>query len=126
VRELLLQRFEEIVQGTAAALGCSTETRIEEITPAVVNNADMAKHVQSVVASVLPEDELDVETRLMVSEDMAFMMQEVPGCYFFVGSSNSGKGLDYGHHHPRFDFDEQALPRGAALMAAAAFDLLKD
>jgi amidohydrolase len=56
---------------------------------------------------------------------MAFMMQEIPGCYFFVGSSNSDKGFDYGHHHPRFDFDERAMPRGAALMAAAAFDLLK-
>jgi amidohydrolase len=125
VRELVLRRFEEIVQGTAAALGCTAETRIEEITPAVVNDTEMAKHVQTIVSDMLPEDELDVETRLMVSEDMAFMMQEIPGCYFFVGSSNSDKGFDYGHHHPRFDFDERAMPRGAALMAAAAFDLLK-
>jgi amidohydrolase len=125
VRQMVLKRFEEIVQGTSAAMGCAAETRIEEITPAVVNDAEMAKHVQAVVSSMLPSDELDTETRLMVSEDMAFMMQDVPGCYFLVGSNNSEKGLDFGHHHPRFDFDEQAMPRGAALMAAAAFDLLK-
>ena len=35
------------------------------------------------------------------------------------------KQLDYGHHHPKFDFDEQALINGSALMAAAAADILK-
>jgi metal-dependent amidase/aminoacylase/carboxypeptidase family protein len=33
--------------------------------------------------------------------------------------------LDAGHHHPKFDIDESALPRGAALMAAAALNILK-
>jgi amidohydrolase len=44
----------------------------------------------------------------------------VPGCYFFVGSANSERGLDYPHHHPRFDFDERVLAQSAALMAQAA------
>ncbi len=47
------------------------------------------------------------------------MMYDIPGCYFFVGSANPAKGLDFPHHHPRFDFDEKALPVGVALMAAA-------
>jgi amidohydrolase len=60
----------------------------------------------------------------MGSEDMAFMMQDIPGCFIFVGSANSDKGLDAPHHHPRFDIDEEALPKGAALMAAAAAEFL--
>jgi len=52
-------------------------------------------------------------------------MQDVPGCYFFLGSANPDKGLDATHHHPRFDFDERVLPRAAALMAASAAQLLK-
>ena len=55
---------------------------------------------------------------------MAYMMENTPSCYFMVGSANSERGLDYGHHHPKFDFDEQVLPRAAALMAAAAEKLL--
>lgn len=58
------------------------------------------------------------------SEDMAFIMQEIPGCFFFIGSANSEKGLDAAHHHPRFDFDEQALSQGAALMATVASEYL--
>jgi amidohydrolase len=42
-----------------------------------------------------------------------------------VGSANDDKGLRYGHHHPKFDFDEQVLPYAAAMMTAAAFDLSK-
>ena len=60
----------------------------------------------------------------MGSEDMALMMQDIPGCFIFVGSANSQRGFDAPHHHPRFDINEQALTRGAALMAAAAADFL--
>jgi amidohydrolase len=61
----------------------------------------------------------------MGSEDMAYILREIPGCYFFVGSANSSQGLDAPHHHPRFDFDEQALPYAVALMVSATSELLR-
>jgi amidohydrolase len=60
----------------------------------------------------------------MGSEDMAFMMEQIPGCYFFIGSANPEKGLNASHHHPRFDFDEDALPRAAAMMAAVVMEFM--
>jgi amidohydrolase len=60
----------------------------------------------------------------MVSEDMAYMMQTAPGCFFFVGSANPARGLDAPHHHPRFDVDEEALTLGAGLMSALISSLL--
>ena len=54
----------------------------------------------------------------MGSEDMAYMMDTIPGCYFFIGSADAERELNFPQHHPRFDFDERAL--GAALMARAA------
>jgi amidohydrolase len=53
------------------------------------------------------------------------MQEKADGCYFFVGSANPEKGLDYIHHHPKFDFDERVLVTASALMASAAVDLLK-
>jgi amidohydrolase len=72
---------------------------------------------------MFPEAEVDGNNYVsMGSEDMAFFFERVPGCFAFVGSANHAKGLDAGHHHPRFDFDEEALPRAAALLAAAVFE----
>ncbi|MCK4962400.1 MAG: hypothetical protein KAS19_07930, partial [Anaerolineales bacterium] len=72
-----------------------------------------------------PEAIVDSEEVVMGSEDMAFMMEDVPGCYMFVGSGNPAKGLDAPHHNPGYDFDEVVLPKASALMAAAAWMLLE-
>jgi metal-dependent amidase/aminoacylase/carboxypeptidase family protein len=43
------------------------------------------------------------------SQDFAYYLREVPGCYFFVVAGNEEEGVVYPHHHPRFDIDEDAL-----------------
>ncbi len=125
VRQTVLDRFDQIVHGVAEALGCKVQIDVKRITPAVINNDALAAKVQGTARKLLPTLDLDTAGYLtMGAEDMAFMQEKVPGCYFFIGSNNKEKHLDYGHHHPKFDFDEEALVRGAALMAAAAADLL--
>ncbi len=124
VREMVLRRFREIVEGVSAAMGCQAEVDVQRLTPAVINDATLAERIQRVTRSLIPDADLDTTERTMGSEDMAFMMETVPGCYFFIGSANHEAGLDAPHHHPRFDFDERALARGAALMAAAAWEVL--
>ncbi|MBI5934686.1 MAG: amidohydrolase [Chloroflexi bacterium] len=126
VRERVLQRFEEIVMGVAQSLGCVAQIDLKRVTPATVNDAGIAAKVQETTRRVLPESNLSTAPFVtMGSEDMGFMLEQVPGCYFLIGSANRERGLNYGHHHPKFDFDEAALERGAALMASAAADLLK-
>ena len=125
VRLKVLDRFEGIVRGVASAMGCQVELTVKQLTPALVNADDVAGRVQQTARRVLPDAHHDNSPYLtMGAEDMAFMQEKAPGCYFFVGSADRARGLDYGHHHPKFDFDEQALVSGAALMAAAAADIL--
>lgn len=125
VRALVLERFDRIVRGVAETIGCQVEIEVVRVTPAVMNNDAIAHTVQDTVRRLLPAADLDTAPYMtMGAEDMAFMQEKVPGCYFFVGSNNKERRLDYGHHHPKFDFDEEALPRAAALMAAAALDVL--
>jgi len=126
VRETVLRRFEEIVHGVAQAMGCTAEVVVKRLTPAMINTDEIAQRVQESARRTLPDADLNTSGHLtMGAEDMAFMLEKVPGCYFFVGSANDEKNLNYGHHHPKFDFDERALPRAAALMAAAVADFLK-
>ena len=124
VRKTIHRRLEEIVQGVAESMECRAVLQFKKITPAVINDESLAKLVNQVRASVLPNSEDISGLRTMGSEDMAYMMGDIPGCYIFVGSNNESRDLIYGHHHPKFNFDEQALIDGVTLMSAAAFTLL--
>ena len=91
----------------------------------MVNDEEITKRVQATVMRVFPDSTLDTHFSTMGSEDMAFITQYIPACFFFIGSSNPAKGLDAGQHHPCFDFDEEVLPRAVALMAASAVEFLR-
>jgi amidohydrolase len=126
VRETVVRRFEELIKGIASAMECQAEVIVKRISPALINADDVAAKVQETARRVLPQATHENTAYLtMGAEDMAFMQEKVNGCYFFIGSNNAEKHLDYGHHHPKFDFDEQALISGVALMSSAAMDILK-
>ncbi|MHB8778414.1 MAG: M20 metallopeptidase family protein, partial [Anaerolineales bacterium] len=117
VRKLVLDRVERVVRGIAEAMGCQAGIKIIRVTPALANTEAITQKVQATARKTLPDATLDMSGYLtMGAEDMAFMQEKVDGCYFFIGSNNKEKNLDYGHHHPKFDFDEQALVNGVALM----------
>ena len=125
VRLNVLQRFQELVVGIASVFGCEAEVRIKAITPAVINDPALTKLASEVAHSIFPDHNILNNYQNMVSEDMAFLMQDLPGSYFFVGSQNASLGFNASHHHPRFDFDEQALIHASALMAGIAATILK-
>jgi len=125
VRQRVVERFEQIARGVGEALGCRVDVDVKRMTPALINDHAIASKVQDAARRVLTESDLDTSGyTTMGAEDMAFMQEKVPGCYFFVGSANTERHLDYGHHHPKFDFDEQALIRASALMASAVIEVL--
>jgi amidohydrolase len=125
VRDRVIERFHQVVENVCQAFDCQAEIEIKSITPALVNDPHVTSRVQRVASSLLPADQLDFQTTTMGSEDMAFMQEQIPGCYFFIGSANKEKHLDAAHHHPRFDFDEIILPKAVALMAASAVEFLQ-
>ncbi len=126
VRTRVLERFEKTVHSIAEGMGCQAEIDLQILTPATINQPEAAAHIQAVARRLFPEADVDTANYItMGSEDFAFILEKVPGCFFFIGSANPEKGLDAGHHHPRFDIGEAALPRGAALMTATILDLLK-
>lgn len=125
VRTRVLERFKQTVLSIAEGMGCQAEIDLQVLTPPTINQPGIAGRVQEVARRMFPKAEVDTSNYItMGSEDFAFVLEKVPGCFFFIGSANPEKGLDAGHHHPRFDIDESALPLGAALMAAAVSDFL--
>ena len=126
VRLLVLDRFNKTIRSVAEAMGCEADIDIQRLTPATINQSEVSAQVTSVARRVFPDADVDGANFItMGSEDFAFVLEKVPGCFFFIGSANHEKGLDASHHHPKFDIDETALPIGAALMTATVMDLLK-
>jgi amidohydrolase len=111
--ELLPRRLDQVIAGVCAAHGATYQLDYHKLYPPVINDGAIAELVRSVALSVV-ETPVGVvpECQTMGGEDVSFFLQAVPGCYFFLGSANATKGLDYPHHHPRFDFDETALGVG--------------
>jgi amidohydrolase len=124
-RELIHKRFDQIVKGVAQSFGCYAEVETWAVTPAVINDTRITRYVQEIAMKWLPDYTLDSNSRTMGSEDMAYFMQDIPGCYFFIGSSNEKKGLTAAHHHPCFDFDEEVLPIATGLMATVVAEIMQ-
>ena len=118
-RRMVLRRVREVIEGVAVACGAVAELEVVPLTPAVINDAGIAEVVRAAAEAVVGPENVSSGERTMGSEDAAFFIQQVPGCYFFLGSANAERGLNAPHHNPRFDFDEDALPLGVAILMQA-------
>ncbi|BAY86248.1 amidohydrolase [Calothrix parasitica NIES-267] len=110
------ERLEQIIAGICQINNANYDLEYWGLYPPTINDNGMAELVRSVAEEVV-ETPLGVvpECQTMGGEDMSYFLQEVPGCYFFLGSANPEKDLAYPHHHPRFDFDEAALAMGVEM-----------
>ncbi len=113
-------RFRAVVESVAGAFGCRAEIAWQRQSPPVVNDAAMTELVRECAAAVVGSANVRDDVRTMGGEDFAFFAGRVPACFAFVGSRNDAKGLNAGHHHPRFDFDEDALLVGVELIERVA------
>jgi amidohydrolase len=125
-RRLLPARVEAVARAVAESLGATIDWEFLEGYPACVNDPAMATLVREVAGGLIgPENVLQPEPT-MGGEDFAYFLQQRPGCFWFVGSRNEERGLTFGHHHPRFDIDEAALPIAIESLTAVALRYLSE
>ncbi|MGF1504637.1 MAG: M20 family metallopeptidase [Anaerolineae bacterium] len=126
VEAMVYRRVHEIAEGVGQAMGCTVDTSIASMTKAVNNHPEVSERVREVAERVVGAQNVRTDVRTMGSEDVSLFMDDIPGCYFFVGSANAEHGLDAPHHHPAFDIDEESLVIGAAMLAEVAASYLID
>jgi amidohydrolase len=125
VREKLIQRFETLVMKMAEAMGCKAVVSVKKMTPAVINDPIISPMLHKRIQEIYPDMIIDDSYRCMVSEDMAYMMEKAPGCYILIGSGYPETILNYGHHHPKFNINEDVLVHASAIISTAVLELLK-
>jgi amidohydrolase len=89
----------------------------------VVNDPASAAALREAVQAALPELPLHTMNPLPNSEDFSAFTVNTPGAYALIGARSAAKGIRHPHHHPHFDFDEDALEHGVRMFAAAPFVL---
>lgn len=124
VRDLLESRIRELVEGQAAAFGVGCEVHYERGYPVLVNSADETRLAVEVARELVGEERVvDGAPPLSGSEDFAFILQQVPGCYLLIGNGDNGfgGGKHLGPcsvHNPNYDFNDACLVPGAAFWVA--------
>lgn len=119
VRETMETRLTEIATGVGSALGANVTVNYIRGYPGIVNDPDMTAIVrEAAIEAVGPDNVIDSPIG-MGGEDFAYYSLERPSCFFNVGTRNEERGIVWGHHHPRFDVEEEGMAAGIATMGTA-------
>lgn len=126
-REKLIRRITELAQGIASGMQATCEVTFMDGCPPCVNDATMTETVRNAAVATVGANGVDAGEEVLTtgSDDMAYFLETVPGCYFIVGARNPEKDARYPHHHPRFNVDEDSMPIAAEILIRTALDYLK-
>jgi amidohydrolase len=123
-RQMLARRVQDVITGVAESFGASAQVEYQFGYPATINDPEMTDLVIEAARGVVGEDNVLIADLQMGAEDFSYFLQERPGCFFFVGTRNEERGLTWGHHHPRFDIDEDGMAIGMQVMASSVMRYL--
>ena len=131
VRAAAKERMEAIVAGTAAAFGAQARVEYGSGCPVLVQNKELYAEIKEICKSlegvtVLDADEIGLPAGGgMGSEDFAYVAAQVPAIFPIIAAGRPEDGCRYPAHHPKVQFDNDALPAAAAAYAHIAMEWLK-
>jgi amidohydrolase len=132
VLDLIEQRMRAIARHTAAAFDAQVDFRFNRNYPPLINHEKETAFAVGVMQSVVGAQNVNAKVEpTMGAEDFAFLLQEKPGCYVFIGNGGGGH-RDSGHglgpcnlHNPSYDFNDELLPIGATYWVRLAETFLR-
>ena len=120
VRDLAERRLREITTHTAAAYGCQAEVAYERGYPVTINHDAETEIAADIAEKVVPGVWRDTPP-IMAGEDFSYMLNVRPGAYMMIGNGEEGFTV----HHPKYDFNDEAIPAGCSWFAEMVETRLK-
>jgi amidohydrolase len=121
VRALLEKRVRTVIDGTAQLYGAKARVTFSNGYPVVVNHERQTEFAASVAKQIAGSDKVETDAApVMGAEDFAFMLQERPGAFIFVGNGDSA-----GLHNPAYDFNDEVIPLGTSYWVRLAETALR-
>jgi hippurate hydrolase len=118
------QRLKQIVIGHEQSFGVSIDLQITSLAPALINHATETEIVRQSLAPLFAPGHVHSRgPKVMGTEDFAWMLAEVPGCYFMLGN---GEGEFHGCsvHNPHYDFNDELIRLGSDCWVKLVADFL--
>ncbi len=125
IRKQLHEELQKAVN-VVEAMGGKAELTIHFGYPPTVNNPEATEVMFAATRSLLGEDNVKQADMVMGAEDFSYMAQAAPGCFLRIGVKNPTWDRQYPVHRADFRMDEDALPVGAASLAAAALRWMEE
>mgnify|MGYP005645470369 FL=1 len=124
VQKKLEDEMRQISESICKAYGADCEFHYEHRYPATINSEEEANLAGQVAQEIVGEERVNLSPKPgMGSEDFAYMLQEKPGSYIWIGNGD-GEGSCM-IHNPGYDFNDQILPIGATYWVKMAEEILK-
>lgn len=113
---VLKTQVQSIARAVAGIHGCRAEVDYQPGYPAIVNHPEATERVAQAVLKSMGAGALRQDLAAsMLSDDFSYLGREVPSGYFWLGAAGAGPRPTL--HSPHFDFDEQALVCGTAVLS---------
>ena len=116
VMQLIERNLARVAEGVAAGFGARVKVDFRLIYPPLLNDVREAEFAAGICAEVVGTERVRRDPPLiMASEDFAYMLNEIPGCYINIGNGDGEGACEV--HNPAYDFNDRALPYGASFFA---------
>jgi hippurate hydrolase len=132
IRNFIKERIKDISINTSVALRAKADVNIIDGCPSLLVDGKLSREVFESLnelfdgEGVLKWEDVMGNTTMSGSEDFAFVSEKVPTIMLALSAGDSNNGYAYPQHHPKADFNEAVLPRGAAIYAYAAIKWLEE
>ncbi|MCB0594530.1 MAG: amidohydrolase [Lewinellaceae bacterium] len=111
------QRMKRMAEGMAESMGGSCELDILVGYPVLFNNEELTTKAFRYAEEYLGKENVVELPIRMTAEDFAYYSQEMPACFYRLGTGNPARGITSPIHTNTFDVDEDCLAISIGLMA---------
>ena len=112
--------MKEIAESTANSMGGKCDFQIIKGYPCLINDDDLTSQCQKASEEYLGQENVVELPMRLTSEDFSFYSQEIPACFYRLGTRNVQKGITSSVHTPTFNVDEDCLKISTGLTAYIA------
>jgi amidohydrolase len=99
------------------SMGAEIDLHIDVGYPSVYNNEQLNDVAKKIAEQYMGTENVEETEIRMGAEDFGYYSQEIPGCFFRLGTGNKSKGITSGVHTPLFNIDEDAIETGIGMMS---------